>query len=506
MFLDQLEALVLGRYDVPFFCRYWLGIDYNSFQERICEETYDSPENLIIAGNRSGKTAWLATNHIHANFYKLGLETSPLTYENQLYRTFNVSPIFRQAKESFRYIEQIMTGSFTWRKNGKIYSNAPNEETGDGLKIRDFIVGQNETMGEIRFANNSIHYSMSTGHTEGAAFQGLPAGYISFDECVESQHLESEIGSMVSRLGDYGYRFDLITSPRAADRNNSQQHLYHIYKEAKKLKDGLPSTVGYRLVTGTYSENVFIPEDQKKRHRERVMRTSPALYEQIINGQFITLGTKMFAPEVIDHIWMHELKELINPEDGHKYLISVDWGFADQGDETVFLVFDYTYLPWRIVKALAVQGGDPWKLMAELTTWRQMLNNARVIMDTNSMGGTVMRKQLKALFPISFDSHGEQKIEALSYLQLALTKGRDYSIINGEATEKNPNYGYIRSLYLPRLEEQLGNYQQKDDKIEQDWVVALYQGIYLLWKELARRVSGRDRPHTWNPLKNLISS
>ena len=92
MFLDQSRALVWGRYDPVFFAKYWLGIDLNPFQQRAFNDLYQSPQNMIIAGNRIGKTAWLAIKHIWALFYKLGLTTDDKTFQKSLYRTFNISP------------------------------------------------------------------------------------------------------------------------------------------------------------------------------------------------------------------------------------------------------------------------------------------------------------------------------------------------------------------------------------------------------------------------------
>jgi len=417
-----------------------------------------------------------------------------VTFLRRLYRTFNISPVSRQSRESFKYIKQILTGNFAWTKDGKQCSNLPNPEKGTGLKIIDFISSVNETLGEIKFKNNSIHYSFSSGATEGASYQGLPAGYISFDEAIESKRAESEIGSMVSRLGDYGVRFDVITSTRPTETANSQQFIFHEYNKALK------GNSAYKLITGTYDENVFVPESQKVKHRARVKRVSPHLYDQIISGKFVTLGAKMYDPFTVEHMWNKE-KTFTEPTEDGNYIIAVDWGFADKGDESVFIVFDYSSMPWTIVKAQAWKGADPWNLMATLRTWKEVYNKAKVIMDVNAMGGVVMKKMLYDIKPINFDSHSGQKPNALSYLQLALTKGRKYSVIKGEVVEENPNYGFIRSYYLPDLGEQLVNYQEKDTKLKQDWVCTLYMGVWWLWKHNRRALNEGDKPYKLNLLK-----
>jgi len=494
-FLDQSKALVWGRYDPVFFSKYWLGIDLNSFQTRAFNEGYNIPQGMYIAGNRIGKTAWLAIKHTWALFYKLGLGTSEKTFIPSLYRTFNISPNSRQSKESFRYITRILNGDFTWQIDGKYYSNMPNPEDGTGLKITDFITGQNENLGEVKLANNSIHYSLSTGQTQGASYQGLPAGYISYDECVETLHLESDINSMVSRLGDYGFCFDLITSPNASRKNCSQQHLLHLFNLAKKGEGA------YKLIVGGYDENIFIPEEQKVKHRKRIKEMTPLLYDQIIGGKFVSIGGKMFDGHAIDNVWngMEEGKVAMQ---GHQYIISADWGFADKGDETVFIVIDYTATPWEIVYASSKQGGDPYPLMATLRTLKESYNDAKVIMDVNALGGVVMKKLLRDIKPMGFDSHSGQKPEALSYLQLVLTNYRKHAVIEQKGIPKEKGEDLLKSYYLSILEEQLASYQEDDKAIKQDWVCALYMPIWWLWKQRQRALRRGEKPFELDLLKN----
>jgi len=441
MFLDQSKALVWGRYDPVFFSKYWLGIDLNPFQERAFNESYGAPQGMYIAGNRIGKTLYLAIKHIWALFYKLGLGTSEKTFIKSLYRTFNISPNSRQSKESFRYIQRILSGNFTWQVEGKYHSNMPNPEDGTGLKITDFITGQNENLGEIKLANN------------------------------------------------------LITSPNASRKNCSQQHLLHLFNKAKKGEGA------YKLVVGGFDENIFIPEEQKVRHRKRIKEMTPLLYDQIIGGKFVSIGGKMFDGHAIDNVWngMEEGKVAMQ---GHQYIISADWGFADKGDETVFIVIDYTTTPWEIVYATSKQGGDPYPLMATLRTLKESYNDARVIMDVNALGGVVMKKLLRDIKPMGFDSHSGQKPEALSYLQLVLTNYRKHAVIEQTGIPKEKGQDLLKSYYLSILEEQLASYQEDDRAIKQDWVCALYMPIWWLWKQRQRALKRGDKPFELDLLKN----
>src|SRR5579884_1766983 len=133
--LSQMKSMRMGRADPLFFANYWLGLKLNPFQERLLTAVRDAlyggkykPEDLIQmlldAGNRTGKTVALAIIHIYFAFYKIGISFGP-GYEDFKYRTFDISPVSRQAKECLRYIEDILKGMFTWEEDGgKRISNA----------------------------------------------------------------------------------------------------------------------------------------------------------------------------------------------------------------------------------------------------------------------------------------------------------------------------------------------------------------------------------------------
>lgn len=492
-FIEQAEAYELGKYDIEFFAKYWLGIDLNEFQSRVLRDTFGRPNNLIVAGNRSGKTVLIAILHIWHGFYKFGLAVDYHTADTRTYNTFNISPVSRQAKQVGKYVEKIVTGNFAWEKDGKFYSNVATED-GRGIKIKNFFLSKNENLGEMKFSNGWVFYSVSTHQNESVAIQGLPAGYISYDECIESKRLESDIMGQVSRLGDYGVRHDLVTAFHPTELFNSSQYVFHMYVESKRLQD--QGKVGdWYLSTGTYDENDFISEEQKIKHKARVRATAGEQYDAIISGMPTTGKTKMYDMEIVEHIW-NGFQTPTLPQKEHKYLISVDWGLSDGGDETVFLIFDYTPLPWQIVNAISVQGGDPWVLMSKLRDLQREYNDADVVMDTNSLGGVVFKKMLADIRPKKFDSHGTEKADALSNLKLVLTFGRKRDTINGEIVDKNPDYGLIRSYYLPKLGEQLAQYQLKDDKLQTDWVSALYQGAHILWKRYKNQLQGKRQNYS----------
>jgi len=480
--INYLKALRKGRNDIKFFAEFFLGIKTNLFQARIYDSIKDgiisdeTIELLVKAGNRSGKTVALSIIHIWAAFYKMGLPGGE-GFETFEYRTLDLSPKSRQAKQCLLYIEQILDGRMSWMEGSTRKSNA------NTLRLTNFFVSRNEQMGEIRYKNGSKTYAVGTGSDQAQSIQGLSFGIITYDECVLSHHLRDElVGNIYSRLGDYGFLLMLVSTPN--DKGKSQQYFYHLIRACKAGENS------YRLVQGSYDDNTFIEETQRIKHRKRIEENDPELAAQVLEGAFVSTGGRMLEVEVIDRLFQWDedktRKKIVPPQDGHDYLISVDWGIADQGDPTVILVFDYTMMPWRVVNFYFKRGGDPWELMATLERVRIEYNCAKVIMDTASLGGALLKKMLKRLKPMSFNAHsngGRMKRDAQTYMQLAMTKGRNaMKDKKGETVENNPNYGVIRSIYLPLLEEQLSIYQADDERLEQDWVATFYQGVYWLYK------------------------
>jgi len=449
----------------------------------------DLIETIMHAGNRSGKTILLSIIHIKFAYYKIGIQPGP-GYEEFKYRTFDISPVSRQAKECLKYIQDILEGRFTWTKDGKRYSNK------FSLKLKNFYQGKNENIGELRYTNRGVTYAFSTGADMGAGFQGLPAGIVTYDECCLSHHLEDELDSNVySRLGDYGKLMMLIATPN--EEGKSQQYFHHLITEAKNGSNN------FLVMGGSYMENIFIEAEKRESHKQTLIDRDPIMARQILYGDFVSTGGSVFDAPIIERLWTTEKKGK-EPEMGHNYMISVDWGMAEGGDETVFLVWDITTLPVEIVWAYGKKGGDPYELMGVLRSLILNYNNAIMIMDTGALGGTIMKKLLKDVHPLPFDAGGagDIKANAITYAKILMTKNRRKRQVElGVEVEEVPNFGWIRSYYLPKLANQLATYKIDDKSLKQDWVSAFYIGASYIWKLYG------DKPHQtksyhMNPFRN----
>jgi len=451
----------LGERDPVFFAKYFLGLHLNPFNKRALWALTHYKQIILVCANQVGKTVSLAIAHLWFNFYKKGFNGDPAMIDRARYETLNLSPISRQSKEAFRYIEEILHSSFSWEEDGKRYLNK--------CKIEWFFEGRNENVGKINFSNNSCLHCLSTAEDMGSGMAGKQFAFIPYDECVQSHHLEEELGARIfSRTAKYSGPVVLTSTPD--DLGKSQQYWYHLYTTAKREKEeGIEGN--WHLVEGVYDENIFIPKIKRDEFKERLKKLDPIKYRQVILGEFLSSKDRMFTTEMIEGLWGIKTKPTLAILD-HEYVIITDWGVADAGDETVMIVVDITDPNnLEIVNSYSKQGGDPVELMAMLTYLRLEYYDATLVMDVADMGGTIFKKMLSKFKPISFGQGN--KPDALFFLQLRLRNNLRPKKRGGLTNVENNVNTKLKSYHLPKLERQLASYKLEDKRIKQDWVMVM---------------------------------
>lgn len=487
---EVAHALKKGYEDPVFFSEYFLGLKNHPKQNEFLRESdvVWNPEHtrkhILVPCNRWGKTVALAQKHIRYAFYKIGVprDTQLAAMRDLRYQTLDLSPHSNQVLGCFNYVFDILHNRFvTLDDNGR--------QTTNKCKIRSFFIGKNDSMKTIRFSNFSTFFGASTGEDQGASLAGRQFGYISYDECVFSHHLRTELpGRIMSRTVDLNAPIDLVSTYDTEAK--SQQYYFGLVKKAIKRRKALAEgkepdgDSEWGITTGVYTDNIFIPEDVKEAAKKKIMDEDFGKYRQVFLGEAVPSSIKVLEPEVVDNVFRGELRKE-PPIYGEEYLISVDWGGSDQGDPTVMLVLKVTSTPYIVVHHESIKGGSPTLQFALLKTLKEQYNDARIIMDTNALGGVLIKKILREMKvkTYDFDAHGGQKGEAVATMKLALTKGRVYEIIDGKIVDKVDTYGLVRSYILPDLEDQLGDYEIKDEKLIQDMVVTLYMALWFLEKK-----------------------
>lgn len=501
-FLELVEQERRWRSDIVAFSEEGLGVPLNNYQIKWLTRTttprsqwmekfgitiediggYLFGSNISAIGNQSGKTVGIAIKHIWMNRYKIGMELDANLINSAHYSTLNISPHSRQTKACFAHVEDILGEKFIIDEEGKKRLNVLSP------LMKEFLVGSNSNLGEHRFANKSIMYSVPTGADQASSLAGAQFGYISYDECSQSLHLKEELGAKIlSRLIKYGVCLDLIATPEVD--SPSHQYYMHIVRMGMKGQQGWWSLTGMGM-----DDNKFIPKAQKERAKATLLATDKKRYRQVVSGEFITSGKRFFDSAEIENLW--KLPGKRDCKHGGKYLLVADWGMSDSGDESVFVVLDFTnfHVDQKIdlVNHESIKGGSPQMQFALLRTlydqytWYDedgvTAHYPTFVTDAQGLGGIVIKKLLSLLRPRSFEI---DKDEALFILKNAMSKGRDYieSEVDGAILEKNPDYGTIRSYYIDELSEQAGSYHIEDKKLTTDFVMALMMGVSFIIKK-----------------------
>lgn len=521
-FIELVEDERKGREDILYFSEHLLGVPLNSYQKKWLTRTttprsqwlekfgdaiadiggFLFGSNISSIGNQSGKTVGIAIKHIYFNKYKIGMDLEWNLINTAYYATLNISPHSRQTKACYQHVKDILNGQFIIDENGKKRLNVLSP------LMKDFIVGDNVNLGEIRFANKSVMYSVPTGQDQASSLAGAQFGYISYDECSQSLHLKEELGAKIlSRLIKYGSCLDLIATPEVD--SPSHQYYLHIVRMGMKGIEGWWSLIGMGM-----DDNEFIPKDQRERAKATLLATDKKRYRQVVLGEFITSGKRFFDSSEIENLW--KLPGKRDAKNGGKYLLIADWGFSDSGDESVFMVLDYTnfHLDGKIdlVNHESIKGGSPQmqfsllRTLYDQYTWYDedgvTAHPPTFLTDAQGLGGIVIKKLLVLLKPRSFEI---DKDEALFLLKGAMSKGRDYveSEVDGAIIEKNPDYGIVRSYYIDELNENLGVYHLEDKKLETDFTMTLMMGVSFIVKRFG---SVSTKKINFNPLAGYEAS
>lgn len=455
------------------------------FDELIAKNP-DFLKNILVPSNRWGKTLCTSVKHLWYNYYKIGVRGTPEHIAQARCGTLNLSPHSNQCQAGYDYILDILFSKFTYtiEENGVPVSKV------NKCLIPDFYSGDNSAKRTVTFKNGTSYKAVPTGEDQASSLAGTRYLYISYDESAQSLHLKAELpAKIMSRLIDFGGPMDLVSTPEVD--KPSHQYFFHISKLGLKCEDG------WFTLVGRLSDNIFLGKKEVEQISGSIKSTDPVKYRQVVYGEFVTTGKKMFDQILIERLWDEFSPRMVQYE--HNYLVWADWGFSDTGDPTVFYVLDYTPRmgpnnikitnEYRVVFREAIRGGSPFAVLTRFRMLQREWNGAKAGHDSSSMGGVMIKKMLLEMGMhdvIDFSASGD-KMDMLFCLIVVMSHSRRTEIDGeGKIKELNPDFGRLRSYYIAELEEQMGNYQYNPDKgvtdkrIEQDDVMCLGMAVWYL--------------------------
>lgn len=453
------EAISTYRYDAMGFYRNILEFTPHRGRNDIPGEGQEGwllgavkRENLLVTGNRWGKSTSAAARAIRKCAYQIGWTPeirAAMAKKHEPYRYVTIAPTADQAQIVFRKAHSMLQGKrCAWLVRD--------------VKMTPFP--------KITFCNGSELEARSTAG-DGHHLLGHSFDAINWDEAaLESrfQHILDNVLRM--RLADRGGTIDYVST--AQGRNSFG--LYFLAGREGKFD-------AFTWVGSSFDNTTIAVSDFENAARGM----SDRLRAQNIDGAIIDGGGTFFGVEDIsaceqstlnehaiverdreDDTQVGRLEVCVEPGatwrsqyPDHRYMHG--WDLADKQDRTVGFTVDLSTTPWTIVEFEAFRRRG-WDYVFDRIRNRQQKYGTKKATKIDSTGlGDVVENQLKDLGVEGFNFGGAGKKDALlANLQTAFSL-RDF-----------------RMPLIQRAHNELAFYERDDEDLETDCVMAL--GV-LMW-------------------------
>ncbi len=442
-----------GRDDPVYFSTHLLGITPHKKQAEWLRESNEKI-NILVPGNRFGKTLITAVKHIWKLFYKQGIPSGNIDkWTRAQYRTVNLSPHSQQMKQCFDYILQILEGNV---RVGDKYNDCK-----IGYFIKSF---SKQPHLAITFINGSVFTARPTAADKGDSIQGSSYNYGSYDECCISNHLREEVSvKILPRLLDTGGNLDLVSTP---DRTSpSLLDFEDFYRNGKEGKPGFYSLAGSQL------DNPHLKKSEIE--RTAVVQDGEGDVEQTRDGKFVFPGSSYYPKDAIDNMFSRKKFKKEGRKSNHLYTLG--WDVALGEDYSVIVVLDitneeeYRVVDFHWFKGNAVPTQSQIALVKQVTAEYEAIP----IVDSSGLGGKMAADLLEGIDPIEFDFKPKSKKELIGDLRSVLIYGRKQ--LDGKDTCR---WGRLRSDVIIPLRDELFKYRLEDERIRQDCVMALALAVH----------------------------
>lgn len=465
------EALARGRDDITFFAQYFLDMYPHEGQKRWFENS-NRQLNVLVPGNRWGKSKGEAVKHLHKGFYKLGDGWENYTFRGKRftneewkgapYATINLSITADQAEIVHREIIA--------------YCARP--------KFAPFVKDIRSTpFPHIVLQNGSVIHARSTSDN-GKYIDGHHYAFASFDEAGWEKELDWLLGTVVlPRLVDWGGNMDIIGTPKGRG---------DLYKLMMRGVNGDPQVYSQ---SGSSYENPYVDKAELEKLEESLNRINPKLARQALHGDFVETDGLVFSYDQIRNLGRADIevshspiaygvdyRDVESPPDPtHRYEAAFD--LARKNDRTVGFVADKSVFPHRIVRGVLLSG-CPWEQQYEYIRRVSSEYSCVPLIDSTGLGDVVDEELTKrgiAHERFDFnDGRGAKKERLILNLQNVLDLGRPR---DGEEDDGR-EWGLLRCGLITPLLDELSVYEFDDRKLDTDCVMAL---AMVAWK--LRRVT-----------------
>jgi hypothetical protein len=417
--------------------------------------------NVLVPGNRWGKSTVIAMRHIWHAFTKHGRKPQgKYTWTTMPYETISISASADQALIVFSEVKRLLSHP----------------------AIAPFVTSIRSTPFPTITLWNGAVINCRSAHDDGKYIDGHEYAYVSIDEAGHIDDLKKLMnGVIIMRLAGGGM-IDLVGTPKGMSSNG----LYWYWNRAARGVDG------YYGQRGSVFDNIFLPAEDVKRRDELLLHSDPRLRDQVIYGNFVSEAGMAFTQEELDNLFDPDLPAHQPWRDGHTYLQA--WDLGRKTDYTVGITLDVTEEPYELVdyQRLNRVGWETIYSLIQSKAKEYHVDLPRV--DATGPQGDVVVEELwkRGIRVDDFKvSTGIIKTNLINNLQQALSKGRpivgmrdvlDEAMILHQTPDMAPPdskargekaWGLIRLPAIPQLLDEMGGYMIDDKDLVQDSVQSL---------------------------------
>jgi hypothetical protein len=410
--------------------------------------------NVLVPGNRFGKSVVEAMRHIHHNVFKVGIKDPRRSTE---YETISVSVSNDQAEIVFNEAKKLLSTPQAKPLVKRIYSSP---------------------FPKIVFYNGAIMHCRSA-HEDGKFIDGHAYRLVSIDEAgwLKNELKKLMNGVIIMRLAGGGM-IDLIGTPKGYT---------DLYWYANRGLRGVP---GYYTQRGSIYDNPYLSAEDLKIRDELLAQADPRLREQVLYGSFVSDTGMAFTQDQLDQCFVEGMPAHQDAVRERKYVQA--WDLGRRTDYTVGVTFDVTEEPYRMVDFVRLNK-VPWEHIYDLIRRKAVEYSVHMpVIDATGPGGDVIEEELtkRGLFVDAVRTESlSQKTNLVNTLQSALDYGRQAIGVRVELDEAGfprqvpdmeptgGKWGLIRMPPIPQLLDEFGGYELDDKKLVQDCVMSVALAI-----------------------------
>lgn len=425
-------------------------------------ENATQPINVLVPGNRFGKSTVIAMRHIWHCMFKIGATpTRGQNWRTMQYETISVAHSADQAEIVYRMAERLISHP----------------------AIAPFIARTYTTpFPRIVFRNGAVMHCRSA-HDDGKYIDGHAYRFLSIDEAGWIKNLKQLMNGVILLRLAGGGMVDLIGTPKGRG---------DLFWYANR---GLRGVEGYYTQRGSIYDNPYLSAEDIKMRDALLASSNPKLREQAIHGAFVMVDGMAFGEDQLDQAFSGDLPAHVEPIEGHRYVQG--WDLGRRTDWTVGVTLDVTERPWHVVDYQRLNR-VPWESLYTLikeTAAKYGVTHPRI--DATGPMGDVVEEELtkRGVFVDPFKtSTAIQKTNLINTLQSAFDYNRQiigYEKAFDEAgnEEQVPIYeapgegdwGLVRIPSYPQMLDELGTYELNDKDLVQDSVMALALAVSVIY-------------------------